>query len=72
MFHVDYAVSNVEIALRIGDLDPRRSQMFVDQVIKVTFESAQACSSFLRPGGEFEIDGAIAKFLEIGCRLRIA
>jgi hypothetical protein len=46
--------------------------MFVDQVIQVAFEAARFVAHLLGPGDELEINAAIAKFLQISRRLRVA
>ena len=71
-FHFDDPVADVQVALRIWNLDPGCGQMFVDQVIQVAFEAAGLVAHLLGPGDKLEVDGAIAKFLQISRRLRVA
>src|SRR2546421_1847441 len=71
-FYFDDPVADVQVALRIWNLDPDCGQVFVDEVIQVTFEAAGLVAHLLGPGDNIEINGAIAKFLQISRWLRVA
>src|SRR5207237_6742083 len=64
-FYFDDPVADVQVALRIWNLDPDCGQVFVDEVIQVTFEAAGLVADLMVPGDELEIDGAVVEFLQI-------
>src|SRR5215217_5513617 len=64
VFHFERAAADVQVALRIRDLDSGSSEMLIDQIIQVAAEAPRTVTHFAAPGNQFEIDGAIAKFLQ--------
>src|SRR2546430_12304699 len=64
-FYFDDPVADVQVALRIWNLDPDCGQVFVDEVIQVTFEAAGVLAPLLGPGDKLEIQCAISQLFQI-------
>src|SRR5262249_39995149 len=64
VLHLDGAAADTDVALRIGNFNSCRTEMFADQIIQIAFETARPAAHFLAPNDELEIDCAASKFLK--------
>src|ERR1700750_2903222 len=64
LFDAQNTAPNVEVALRIGDLDLSLPQLLLDREIQIALEPAGTVAHFAAPDHELEIDGALAEFLQ--------
>src|SRR3954469_17879568 len=68
-FGLQDATPNVQIALRIRDLDPGFAQFFFDGEIQIAFEPAGTMAHLAAPDDQLEIERAVAELLQenAGC-----